>query len=91
VFDKVPLGTDYVVMDFADKSLFDFSVATQFASGEEDLFTASRSTRGTNSGRFFLELAQSPSTVSSLLLTLPQVISGNLQVTFCTYPLDGDS
>lgn len=55
--DLAARGSDYFIYtEFSDTSLTTFNLKLTGDSGVDETFTMRRSTRGTNSGRFFLEL-----------------------------------
>lgn len=50
-------STFYVVLELSDTNLFDFDIGVSYAGGMKESLTINRTTRVTNTGKFFLEFA----------------------------------
>lgn len=87
VTGALPSASYYMVLEIPDVTVTDFAVNTVYTDGDKSKVVVSRSTRGTNNGRFFVELNDSPTKhLQTVSIEMPGSISSAVTVLVCSEP-----
>lgn len=83
---KISAGDHYLQLTFSDLSLLTFDITLRYQDGFVETLEVNRSSLTLNRGRFFLTLAQRPTTLQGVEIRVPYRSEGSVEVQACTLP-----